>query len=199
MTELQRSMREVFSKHRLALVVHVQRRFYLHHAFGGGASLLRRDSAQFCPYYRWAHRPRWIRCTSWSFRLASFFRSLMIPSLTSNLTLEPTASRCTIQLLHDFNSSIRGHARLRSRRLILFSLIWLSICQVAKGVWCECWHRFHFKEGVGAGRRRLISRGELVSRRLVMLICAGYPVPPRRGQDLSAFFLFTAALVQQSR
>ena len=81
----------------------------------------------------------------------------------------------------------------------LFSLIWLSICQGTKGVWCECWDRFHFKEGVGAGRRRLISRGELVSRRLVMLICAGCPVRLVRDQDLSAFFLFTAALVQQSR
>ena len=37
-------------------------------------------------------------------------------------------------------------------------------------------------KSVGAGLRRLISRGELGSRRLVMLIFAGYPVPLVRDQ-----------------
>jgi hypothetical protein len=35
--------------------------------------------------------------------------------------------------LHEFNPSIRCGARSRSRRLILFSLIWLCSCQRAKG------------------------------------------------------------------
>ena len=44
----------------------------------------------------------------------------MIP--TSNQMMEPTASRRSIRLPHDFNPPIRVRARLRSRQLILVSL-----------------------------------------------------------------------------
>ena len=124
-----------------------------------GMTIPRRDSLRF---------PVWLR------------RHRALPSEpchAGHLTNRSSQPLAVVKSTFDFmkHFSMFDTLALASGGSASVSLIWLSICQGAKGVWCECLHRFHFKEGVGAGLRRLISRGELGSRRLVMLIFAGYP------------------------
>ena len=105
-----------------------------------------------------------------------------------NQPLQLTAARTAFTFFMTKPSHSYLTARFRQPSLILFSLIWLSICQRVKEVWCECLHRSGI---VGAGLRRRISRGELGSRRLVMLIFAGYPV---LRPDLSGILLIHRSL-----
>lgn len=84
---------------------------------------------------------------------------------------------------YEIPPSTRSDALSRQPSLILFSLIWLPICQRAKSRQSEYLASCSYKGE--AGVRRRVSGDELGSRRLVMLIFAGYPA---FRPDLSAFF-----------
>jgi hypothetical protein len=72
------------------------------------------------------------------------FRSPMNNYWMTNKAMEPTTGRRTPKFSMTFNLTSRCHARSRQWWLILFSLIWLWICQAGKMVLClhlESWKR----------------------------------------------------------